>query len=143
MKNFSMSLPVAEALQVSARFSRVGCNLAEEQPKRLSFICVKTSNLFKIKRRKKDSHCHTLCICRHNQPQNMPKTVPAISATQSLMSAIRLKLGWISSTAPPKAIAPINTGSNPKRQVYASGKQSTANAMRCMSLSLPSGVSRG
>ena len=47
-----MSLPVAEALQVSSRFSRVGCNLAEEEPKRLSFICVKTSYLFKKEEKK-------------------------------------------------------------------------------------------
>ena len=42
-----------------------------------------------------------------------------MSATQSFTSALRLKLGWISSMAPPKALAPMKTGSRPKRPVRA------------------------
>ena len=49
--------------------------------------------------------------------------------------------------APPKALAPMRTGSRPMRPVRASGKASAANAMKCTSLSLPScaagGASRG
>lgn len=45
--------------------------------------------------------------------------------------------------APPKAVAPINTGSNPKRLVLERGKDSAANAKRCTSLSLPSGAGGG
>ena len=41
----------------------------------------------------------------HSQCQ----TTPTLSATQSLRSALRLKLGWISSMAPPKALAPMKT----------------------------------
>lgn len=66
-----------------------------------------------------------------------------ISAIQSLKSAPRLKLGWMSSMAPPKALAPMNTGSRPKRPVRASGKASAAKAMKCTSLSLPSGAGGG
>ena len=70
----------------------------------------------------------------------MPKTTPTTSAIQSFMSALRLKLGWMSSMAPPKALAPTKTGSSPKRPVRASGKASTAKATRCTSLSLSSGA---
>ena len=63
-----------------------------------------------------------------------------MSAIQSLISELRLKLGWISSIRPPKALAPKNTGSNPKRPVLASGKESAAKAMRCTILSLPLGA---
>ena len=80
---------------------------------------------------------------RYSKPQPMPKITPTISATQSLMSALRLKLGWINSMAPPKALAPTKTGSRPKRPVRASGKESTAKARRCTSLSLPSGAGGG
>ena len=45
--------------------------------------------------------------------------------------------------APPKALAPMNTGSRPRRPVRASGKASAAKAMRCTSLSLPSGTGGG
>jgi len=45
--------------------------------------------------------------------------------------------------APPKAEAPMKTGSRPMRPVRASGKASTAKAMRCTSLSLPSGAGGG
>ena len=65
------------------------------------------------------------------------------SATQSLTSALRLKLGWMSSMAPPKALAPRKTGNSPKRPVRASGKASAAKAMRWTSLSLPSGAGGG
>ena len=44
---------------------------------------------------------------------------------------------------PPKALAPKNTGSNPKRPVLASGKESAAKAIRCTTLSLPSGAAGG
>ena len=73
----------------------------------------------------------------------MPKTTPTMSATQSLTSALRLKLGWISSMAPPKALAPMKTGSSPKRPVRASGKARAAKAMKCTSLSLPFGAGGG
>ena len=45
--------------------------------------------------------------------------------------------------APPKALAPMNTGSSPMRPVRASGKASAAKAMKCTSLSLPSGAGGG
>ena len=70
----------------------------------------------------------------------MPKITPTISATQSLTSALRLKLGWINSMTPPKALAPTKTGRSPKRPVRASGKARAAKATRCTSLSLPSGA---
>ena len=73
----------------------------------------------------------------------MPRTIPKISAIQSFMSALRLKLGWMSSIVPPKTLAPMKTGSKPKRPVRASGKASTVNAMKCKSLSLPSGARGG
>ena len=80
---------------------------------------------------------------RYSKPHPMPRTTPTISATQSLRSALRLKLGWMSSMAPPKALAPMNTGSKPMRPVRASGKASAAKAMKCTSLSLPSGAGGG
>ena len=43
---------------------------------------------------------------------------------------------------PPKTLAPMKTGSKPKRPVRASGKASTVNAMKCKSLSLPSAPGR-
>jgi len=43
----------------------------------------------------------------------------------------------------PKALAPMNTGSRPKRPVRASGKARAAKAMKCTSLSLPSGAGGG
>ena len=70
----------------------------------------------------------------------MPRMMPMLSAKQSLMSAPRLKLGWMSSLKPPKALAPKNTRSNQKRPVLASGKESAAKAIRCRSLSLPLGA---
>ena len=46
---------------------------------------------------------------------------------------------------PPKAEAPMKTGSNPKRPVRASGKASAAKAMKCkiLSLSWVAGASKG
>ena len=41
----------------------------------------------------------------------------------------------------PKALASTNTGGNPKRPVLARWKESAAKAMRCTTLSLPSGAS--
>jgi hypothetical protein len=73
----------------------------------------------------------------------MPKPTPTTSATQSFMSALRLKLGCMNSIAPPKTLAPMKTGSKPKRPVRASGKASTAKATRCTSLSAPSGAGGG
>lgn len=73
----------------------------------------------------------------------MPIAMPIISANQSLISALRLKLGWMSSIIPPNKLAPINTGSNPKRPVLDRGKDRAAKATRCMSLSLPSGACGG
>ena len=46
----------------------------------------------------------------------------------------------MSSRRPPKALAPTNTSVNPMRPVLASGKESAAKAMRCTTLSLPSGA---
>ena len=51
----------------------------------------------------------------------MPKATPTTSATQSLTSALRLKLGWMSSMVPPNALAPTKTGNNPKRLVCGEG----------------------
>ena len=45
--------------------------------------------------------------------------------------------------APPKALAPMNTGSRPMRPVRASGKASAAKAMKCTNLSLPYGAGGG
>ena len=45
--------------------------------------------------------------------------------------------------APPYPIAPMKTGSSPIRPVRASGKASAAKAMKCTSLSLPSGAGGG
>ena len=45
--------------------------------------------------------------------------------------------------APPKAEAPMKTGSSPKRPVQASGKASAAKAIKCTSLSLPTGAGGG
>ena len=74
-------------------------------------------------------------------------TTPIMSATQSFMSALRLKVGWISSIIPPKTLAPKNTGSNPKRPVLERGKDNAAKAMRWAILSLPlstgGGASKG
>ena len=77
------------------------------------------------------------------RPQIMPTATPTMSAIQSFKSALRLKLGWISSIMPPKMLAPKNTGSNPKRPVLDSGKERMAKATRCKSLSLPSGAGGG
>ena len=66
-----------------------------------------------------------------------------ISAIQSVNSALRLKVGWMSSIVPPKALAPTKTGSNPKRPVLERGKESVANMMRCTTLSLPLGAGVG
>ena len=66
-----------------------------------------------------------------------------MSAIQSLPSALRLKLGWISSIAPPKALAPMKTGNRPIRPVRASGKVSAAKAMKWTNLSLFSDAGGG
>ena len=73
----------------------------------------------------------------------MPITTPTVSATQSPMSALRLNVGCMSSMRPPKALAPMNTATSPRRPVRASGKASAAKAMKCTSLSLPSGAGGG
>ena len=44
---------------------------------------------------------------------------------------------------PPKALAPTNTGINPNRPVLERGKESAEKAMRCTTLSLPSGAGGG
>ena len=80
---------------------------------------------------------------RYIKPQAIPTTTPIMSTIKSFMSALRLKLGWMSSIIPPKALAPTNTGSNPKRPVLARGKESAAKAMRCTTFSLPSGACGG
>ena len=45
--------------------------------------------------------------------------------------------------APPYPLAPMKTDSSPIRPVRASGQASAAKAMKCTSLSLPSGVGGG
>ena len=80
---------------------------------------------------------------RYIRPQVMPSTTPTMSAIQSFISALRLKLGWMSSITPPKALAPKNTGSNPKRPVLERGKESAAKVTRCTNLSLPFGAGGG
>ena len=60
----------------------------------------------------------------------MPAVTPAISAIKSFISALRLKVGWMSSMRPPKTLAPTNTGNKPKRPVLDRGKDSAAKAMR-------------
>jgi hypothetical protein len=49
----------------------------------------------------------------------------------------------MSSMRPPKALAPMNTATSPRRPVRASGKASAAKAIKCTSLSLPSGTGGG
>jgi hypothetical protein len=49
----------------------------------------------------------------------------------------------MSSMRPPKALAPMNTANSPRRPVRARGKASAAKAMKCTSLSLPSGAGGG
>ena len=66
-----------------------------------------------------------------------------MSAIQSFTSALRLKLGWMSSIIPPKAHALTNTDSNPKRPVLERGKDREAKAMIWNILSLPSGAGGG
>ena len=39
----------------------------------------------------------------------MPNDTPIMSAIQSFMSPLRLKLGWINSMAPPNPVAPMKT----------------------------------
>ena len=73
-------------------------------------------------------------------PQTIPTATPMMSAIQSFTSALRLKSSWMSSITPPKALAPTNSGSNPKRPVLERGKDMAAKAMRCTILSLLSGA---
>ena len=80
---------------------------------------------------------------RYSNPHPMPRTTPTTSATQSFTSALRLKLGWMSSIAPPKALAPINMEIRPMRPVRASGNESAAKPMKCTSLSILSGTGGG
>ena len=44
---------------------------------------------------------------------------------------------------PPKALAPTKTGTSPIRPVRANGKARVAKAIRCTTLSLPSGAGGG
>ena len=73
----------------------------------------------------------------------IPSATPAISAIQSCISALRPKEGCITSKSPPKTLAPTKTEINPKRPVRASGKARAAKAIRCTTLSLPSGPCGG
>ena len=66
-----------------------------------------------------------------------------MSEIQSFISALRLKLGWRSSIIPPKALAPKNMGSKPKRPVLERGKDMAAKAMKCTILSLTLGACGG
>lgn len=49
----------------------------------------------------------------------------------------------MSSIMAPKALAPMKTGSRPKRLVRASGKATAAKAIKCTRLSVPSGAVGG
>ena len=80
---------------------------------------------------------------RYTRPTAIPRSTPMMSATQSLTSAPRLNVGCINSMAPPKALAPMKTGSRPKRPVRASGKASAAKAVKWTILSLPAGAGGG
>ena len=73
----------------------------------------------------------------------MPMATPTMSAIQSFTSALRLKLGWMSSMTPPKAHAPTNTGINPKRPVLERGKDRAEKKTRWTSLSPRSGADGG
>ena len=44
---------------------------------------------------------------------------------------------------PPKAVAPMKTGNSPKRPVRESGNVSMEKAIKCISLSRPSGTGGG
>ena len=76
-----------------------------------------------------------------------PSAAPAMSATQSLISALRPNWGWMSSIAPPNATAPIKspTKSRPRgtRRDKAAGNTSSPKAARCTSLSVPLGTDCG
>ena len=76
-----------------------------------------------------------------------PSAAPAMSATQSLTSALRPNWGWMSSIAPPKAAAPIKSPTNSRpsgtRRDRAAGKTSRPKAARCTSLSVPFGTDCG
>ena len=51
-----------------------------------------------------------------------------MSAIQSFMSPLRLKLGWINSMAPPNPVAPMKTVSKPNLPVQARGNERAAKA---------------
>ena len=82
-----------------------------------------------------------------NRASSKPSAVPAMSATQSLRSALRPKCGWINSMAPPKIAAPANKPPNnsPRgtRRENAAGSTSSPKAARCTSLSVPLGTDWG
>ena len=85
---------------------------------------------------------------RYISPHRIPRTTPRMSAIQSFISALRLKLGWMSSITPPKALAPKKTESKLMRPVLERGNDRAAKAVRCTNLSLPSsaagvGASKG
>ena len=69
-----------------------------------------------------------------------PSAAPAMSATQSLTSALRPNWGWMSSITPPNAAAPTKspTKSRPSgtRRDRAAGSTSSPKAARCTSLSV-------
>lgn len=79
----------------------------------------------------------------HQATANAQHNTPTISANQSFTSAMWLKLDWISSITPPKALAPIITGSSPIRAVRDKGNASVPKATKCISLSLPSNAGGG
>ena len=75
-------------------------------------------------------------------PNIIPRTTPIISATQSFISVLRLKVGCISSMRLPNALAhKYRDQSNAASS--GEGKESTAKAMICTTLSLPSGAAGG
>ena len=73
----------------------------------------------------------------------MPSDTPAISAIQSCRSALRPKEGCITFISPPYVLAATKTGMSPMWPVEASGKASAEMAIRCTTLSVPSGAGVG
>ncbi len=101
-----------------------------------------TNQITTLRRVKRSQRMHLI-----PNPSKRPAAAPAMSATQSLISALRPNWGWMSSIAPPKAAAPIKspTKSRPSgtRRDRAAGNTSSPKAARCTSLSVPVGTDWG
>lgn len=86
---------------------------------------------------------HFFCKRLRARPHTIPNKAPIESEIQSLKSALRLKLGCMTSMKPPNALVLRNSGDSPMRPVRANGKARAANAKKCTNLSLPSGAIGG